>query len=143
MTKKVLLFSFTILILSMMFVGCKKFGTAATVTPPNGTTATVYRSIDPILGQDYKLQVNTAGQTSITIGIVDSDGNEIGDPETIDKLYQESGSTNNYSFQTGVMSGNFSILSTDQIKISFVRNTPPYLSVRDIICTSTTANAAP
>ena len=139
MTKKVLLFSFTILILSMIFVGCKKFGTAATVT----TTQTVYRSIDPILGQDYKLQVNTAGQTSITIGIVDSDGNAIGDPETIDKLYQESGSTNNYSFQTGVMSGNFSILSTDQIKISFVRNTPPYLSVRDIICTSTTANAAP
>lgn len=132
MTKKIFLLLFTVFVLSIMFISCKKFGTAATVT----TTQTSYKSIDPILGQDYKLQVNTAGGTSITIGIVDSNGTEIGTPETIEKLYQETGSTNNYSFQNGVMSGNFSILSTDQIKISFVRNTPPYLSVRDVICTA-------
>ena len=132
MTKKIFLLLFTVLLLSIMFMSCKKFDTTATNVSQTGA----YTSIDPILGQDYKLQVNTAGGTSITIGIVDSNGNPIGDPENIDKLYQESGSTNNFSFQTGVMSGNFSILSTDQIKISFVRNTPPYLSVRDVICTT-------
>ena len=131
MTKKIFILLFTVLLLSIIFISCKKFDTTATNVSQTGN----YTSIDPILGQDYKLKVDTAGGTSITIGIVDSTGAEIGTPETIDKLYQEKGSSN-YSFQTGVMSGNFSILSTDQIKISFVRNTPPYLSVRDIICTS-------
>lgn len=131
MTKKIFLLLFTVLLLSIMFISCKKFDTTATNVSQTGN----YTSIDPILGQDYKLKVDTAGGTSITIGIVDSTGAEIGTPETIDKLYQETGSSN-YSFQNGVMSGNFSILSTDQIKISFVRNTPPYLSVRDIICTA-------
>lgn len=131
MNKKILLLLFVIFIISIMFISCKKFDTTATNVSQTGN----YTSIDPILGQDYKLKVNTAGGTSITIGIVDSTGTEIGTPETIDKLYQETGSSN-YSFQNGVMSGNFSILSTDQIKISFVRNTPPYLSVRDIICTA-------
>lgn len=131
MTKKIFLLLFTVLLLSIMFISCKKFDTTATNVSQPGT----YTSIDPILGQDYKLQVNTAvGNGSISIGIV-SGTTPVGNPETIDKLYQEKGSSN-YSFQTGVMSGNFSILSTDQIKISFVRNTPPYLSVRDIICTS-------
>lgn len=133
MTKKIFLLLFTVLLLSIMFISCKKFDTTATNVSQPGT----YTSIDPILGQDYKLQVNTAvGNGSISIGIVSgTTSTPVGDPETIDKLYQEKGSSN-YSFQTGVMSGNFSILSTDQIKISFVRNTPPYLSVRDIICTS-------
>lgn len=132
MTKKIFLLLFTVLLLSIMFISCKKFDTTATNVSQPGT----YTSIDPILGQDYKLQVNTAvGNGSISIGIVDSTGGAVGTAETIDKLYQEKGSSN-YSFQNGVMSGNFSILSTDQIKISFVRNTPPYLSVRDIICTS-------
>ncbi|WP_157146560.1 hypothetical protein [Brachyspira pilosicoli] len=133
MTKKIFLLLFTVLLLSIMFISCKKFDTTATTVEKTGT----YTSIDPILGQEYKLQVATTA-TSITIGILDSTGvNIIGTtPETIDKLYQETGSTNNYSFQNGVMSGNFSILSTDQIKISFVRNTPPYLSVRDVICTA-------
>lgn len=132
MTKKIFLLLFTILILSIIFISCKKFDTTATTVEKTGT----YTSIDPILGQEYKLQVETTA-TSITIGILGSTGTTIGTtPETIDKLYQETGSTNNYSFQNGVMSGNFSILSTDQIKISFVRNTPPYLSVRDIICTA-------
>lgn len=128
MTKKILLLLFVIFISSIMFISCKKFDTTGTTEA--GKT---YTSIDPILGQDYKLKVDTTGGTSITIGIVDSNGNKIGDPEDIDKLYQEKGSSN-YSFQTGVMSGNFSILSENQIKISFVRNTPPYLSVRDVIC---------
>ena len=133
MTKKILLLLFTISILSIMFMSCKKFDTTATNVSQTGD----YTSIDPILGQDYKLKVTTTA-TSITIGIVSgANPTRVGDPETIDKLYQETGSSN-YSFQTGVMSGNFSILSTDQIKISFVRNTPPYLSVRDVICTSTT-----
>lgn len=133
MIKRTSLLLFTILILSIIFISCKKFDTTATTVEKTGT----YTSIDPILGQEYKLQVATTA-TSITIGILDSTGvNIIGTtPETIDKLYQETGSTNNYSFQNGVMSGNFSILSTDQIKISFVRNTPPYLSVRDVICTA-------
>lgn len=131
MTKKIFLLLFTVLLLSIMFISCKKFDTTATTVEKTGT----YTSIDPILGQEYKLQVVTTA-TSITIGILDSTTAIIGTPETIDKLYQETGSTNNYSFQNGVMSGNFSILSTDQIKISFVRNTPPYLSVRDIICTA-------
>ncbi|TXJ41602.1 hypothetical protein [Brachyspira pilosicoli] len=131
MTKKILLLLFVIFIISIMFMSCKKFDTTATNVSQTGN----YTSIDPILGQDYKLKVDTAGGTSITIGIADSTGKTIGTPETIDKLYQETGSSN-YSFQNGVMSGNFSILSADQIKISFVRNTPPYLSVRDIICTS-------
>lgn len=132
MTKKILLLLFTVFILSIIFISCKKFDTTATTI--QGTSTTPYTSIDPILGQDYKLSVRATGN-SLTIGIADSTGNTIGTPETIDKLYQEKGSSN-YSFQTGVMSGNFSILSADQIKISFVRNTPPYLSVRDIICTS-------
>ena len=132
MTKKIFLLLFTVFILSIMFISCKKFDTTATTVAEAGKT---YTSIDPILGQEYKLQVATTA-TSITIGIVSgTTPTQVGDPETIDKLYQEKGSSN-YSFQTGVMSGNFSILSTDQIKISFVRNTPPYLSVRDIICTS-------
>ena len=133
MTKKIFLLLFTILILSIIFISCKKFDTTGTTI--QGTSANAYTSIDPILGQDYKLSVTATGD-SLTIGIADSTGAAVGTAETIDKLYQETGSTNNYSFQTGVMSGNFSILSTDQIKISFVRNTPPYLSVRDIICTS-------
>lgn len=133
MTKKIFLLLFTVLLLSIMFISCKKFDTTATNI--QGTSANPYISIDPILGQDYKLQVETKGN-QITIGIVSgTTSTPVGDPETIDKLYQEKGSSN-YSFQTGVMSGNFSILSTDQIKISFVRNTPPYLSVRDVICTS-------
>lgn len=130
MTKKIFLLLFTILILSIIFISCKKFDTTATTVSNQGT----YTSIDPILGQDYKLQVQAIGN-SLTIGIADSTGTTVGTAETIDKLYQEKGSSN-YSFQTGVMSGNFSILSADQIKISFVRNTPPYLSVRDIICTA-------
>lgn len=134
MTKKIFLLLFTVLLLSIMFISCKKFDTTATNI--QGTSVNPYISIDPILGQEYKLQVKTTA-TSITIGILDSTTTAIiGTPETIDKLYQETGSTNNYSFQNGVMSGNFSILSTDQIKISFVRNTPPYLSVRDVICTA-------
>lgn len=132
MTKKIFLLLFTILILSIIFISCKKFDTTGTTI--QGTSTTSYTSIDPILGQDYKLSVTATGN-SLTIGIAGSTGGDIGTPETIDKLYQEKGSSN-YSFQTGVMSGNFSILSADQIKISFVRNTPPYLSVRDIICTS-------
>ena len=135
MTKKIFLLLFTILILSIIFISCKKFDTTGTTI--QGTSANEYTSIDPILGQEYKLQVQATGNT-ITIAIV-SDVNgtitPVGEAETIDKLYQETGSSN-YSFQTGVMSGNFSILSTDQIKISFVRNTPPYLSVRDVICTA-------
>lgn len=131
MTKKIFLLLFTVLLLSIMFISCKKFDTTATTVAEAGKT---YTSIDPILGQDYKLKVVTEAK-KITIGITGSTGGDIGTPEAIDKLYQEKGSSN-YSFQTGVMSGNFSILSTDQIKISFVRNTPPYLSVRDIICTS-------
>lgn len=132
MTKKIFLLLFTVLLLSIMFISCKKFDTTATTVAEAGKT---YTSIDPILGQDYKLKVVTEAK-KITIGIVSgTTPTQVGDPETIDKLYQEKGSSN-YSFQTGVMSGNFSILSTDQIKISFVRNTPPYLSVRDIICTS-------
>lgn len=132
MTKKIFLLLFTVLLLSIMFISCKKFDTTATTVAEAGKT---YTSIDPILGQDYKLEVVTEAK-KITIGIVSgTTPTQVGDPETIDKLYQEKGSSN-YSFQTGVMSGNFSILSTDQIKISFVRNTPPYLSVRDIICTS-------
>lgn len=132
MTKKIFLLLFTVLLLSIMFISCKKFDTTATTI--QGTSTTPYTSIDPILGQDYKLSVTATGN-SLTIGIVNSTGDAVGTAETIDKLYQEKGSSN-YSFQNGVMSGNFSILSTDQIKISFVRNTPPYLSVRDIICTS-------
>lgn len=132
MTKKIFLLLFTVLLLSIMFISCKKFDTTATTVAEAGKT---YTSIDPILGQEYKLQVATTA-TSITIGIVSgTTPTRVGDPETIDKLYQEKGSSN-YSFQNGVMSGNFSILSTDQIKISFVRNTPPYLSVRDVICTA-------
>lgn len=131
MTKKIFLLLFTVLLLSIMFISCKKFDTTATTVAEAGKT---YTSIDPILGQDYKLKVVTEAN-KITIGITGSTGADIGTPEAIDKLYQEKGSSN-YSFQTGVMSGNFSILSTDQIKISFVRNTPPYLSVRDVICTS-------
>lgn len=130
MTKKILLLLFVIFIISIMFISCKKFDTTGTVENP-GT----YTSIDPILGQDYKLSVTTKG-TSIDIAIVltTTPAQPIGAVETIDKLYQETGSSN-YSFQNGVMSGNFSILSEKQIKISFVRNTPPYLSVRDVICT--------
>ena len=131
MTKKIFLLLFTVLLLSIMFISCKKFDTTGTTI--QGTSANAYTSIDPILGQDYKLSVK-ASRNSITIGIL-SAGTLVGTEETIDKLYQEKGSSN-YSFQNGVMSGNFSILSADQIKISFVRNTPPYLSVRDIICTS-------
>ena len=131
MTKKILLLLFVIFIISIMFISCKKFDTTGTTI--QGTSANAYTSIDPILGQDYKLSVKASGN-SITIGIL-SAGTLVGTEETIDKLYQEKGSSN-YSFQNGVMSGNFSILSADQIKISFVRNTPPYLSVRDIICTS-------
>lgn len=132
MTKKIFLLLFTVLLLSIMFISCKKFDTTATTVAEAGKT---YTSIDPILGQEYKLQVATTAN-QITIGIVSgTTPTPVGTAETIDKLYQEKGSSN-YSFQTGVMSGNFSILSTDQIKISFVRNTPPYLSVRDIICTS-------
>lgn len=131
MNKKILLLLFVIFIISIMFISCKKFDTAATVA----TTAATYTSIDPILGQDYKLQVDTSGGTGITIAIVSgTTPTKVGEPETIEKLYQEKGSSN-YSFQTGVMSGNLSILSENQIKISFVRNTPPYLSVRDVICT--------
>lgn len=129
MTKKIFLLLFTVLLLSIMFISCKKFDTTATNVSQAGT----YTSIDPILGQDYKLRVETTAN-QITIGVVTNQA-LVGTAETIDKLYQEKGSSN-YSFQNGVMSGNFSILSTDQIKISFVRNTPPYLSVRDIICTS-------
>ena len=133
MNKKILLLLFVIFIISIMFISCKKFDTTATNVSQAGT----YTSIDPILGQDYKLRVETTAN-QITIGIVSSTSPTlVGDAEVIDKLYQEKGSSN-YSFQTGVISGNFSILSTDQIKISFVRNTPPYLSVRDVICTSTT-----
>lgn len=132
MNKKILLLLFVIFIISIMFISCKKFDTTATNVSQAGT----YTSIDPILGQDYKLRVETTAN-QITIGIVSGTTTLVGDAEVIDKLYQEKGSSN-YSFQTGVMSGNFSILSTDQIKISFVRNTPPYLSVRDVICTSTT-----
>ena len=129
MNKKILLLSFAII--SIIFVACKQFETTGTaIENPN-----TYTSIDPILGQDYKLQVNTTGGTSITIGIVSgTTKTPVGTPETIEKIFKEEGSSN-YSFQTGVMSGNFSILSADQIKISFVRNTPPYISVRDVICT--------
>ena len=132
MTKKIFLLLFTVLLLSIMFISCKKFDTTATTVAEAGKT---YTSIDPILGQDYKLKVVTEAN-QITIGIVSgTTPTPVGTAETIDKLYQEKGSSN-YSFQNGVMSGNFSILSTDQIKISFVRNTPPYLSVRDVICTA-------
>lgn len=132
MTKKIFLLLFTVLLLSIMFISCKKFDTTATTVAEAGKT---YTSIDPILGQEYKLQVATTA-SQITIGIVSgTTPKPVGTAETIDKLYQEKGSSN-YSFQNGVMSGNFSVLSGDQIKISFVRNTPPYLSVRDIICTS-------
>lgn len=130
MNKKIFLFA-VISIISIIFVGCKKFDTTATTIENQGNT---YVSIDPILGQDYKLRVATTAN-QITIGIAGSDGAVLigTTEETIDKVYQETGSSN-YSFQTGIMSGNFSILSADQIKISFVRNTPPYLSVRDVIC---------
>ena len=134
MTKKIFLLLFTVLLLSIIFISCKKFDTTATTVSNQGA----YTSIDPILGQEYKLKVTTTAST-IAIAIVSYANNiesALGEAETIDKLYQETGSTNNYSFQNGVMSGNFSILSTDQIKISFVRNTPPYLSVRDVICTA-------
>ena len=132
MNKKILLLLFVIFIISIMFISCKKFDTTGTVIENQDT----YTSIDPILGQDYKLQVETKADRSITIGIAGSDGTLLAntDVETIDKVYQEKGSSN-YSFQNGVMSGNFSVLSANQIKISFVRNTPPYLSVRDVICT--------
>ena len=130
MNKKIFLFA--IFMVLMILVGCKKFDTTGTTVQNTG----VYTSIDPILGQDYKLQVDTSVGGSISIGIVSgTHPTLVGTAETIDKLYQEKGSSN-YSFQNGVMSGNLSILSADQIKISFVRNTPPYLSVRDIICTS-------
>ena len=130
MNKKILLLSFAII--SIIFVACKQFETTGTVIENQGT----YTSIDPILGQDYKLQVNTAaGAGSISIGIVSgTTPTLVGAAETIDKIFKEEGSSN-YSFQTGIISGNFSILSADQIKISFVRNTPPYISVRDVICT--------
>ena len=132
MTKKILLLLFVIFIISIMFISCKKFDTTGTaIENPN-----TYTSIDPILGQDYKLQVETK-DNSITIGIFNANANAnniVGGVETIDKIFKEKGSSN-YSFQNGVMSGNFSILSANQIKISFVRNTPPYLSVRDVICT--------
>lgn len=131
MTKKILLLLFVIFISSIMFISCKKFDTTATNVSETGT----YTSIDPILGQDYKLRVIT-DKNNISIAIIPYVNNIAGTPieaESIDKLYQEKGSSN-YSFQTGVMSGNFSILSENQIKISFVRNTPPYLSVRDVIC---------
>lgn len=135
MTKKILLLLFVIFIISIMFMSCKKFDTTGTTI--QGTSANTYTSIDPILGQDYKLLVEAQQDAnSITIAITANGKNAIGTNETIDKLYQEKGSSN-YSFQTGVMSGNLSILSADQIKISFVRNTPPYLSVRDVICTKT------
>ena len=132
MNKKILLLLFVIFIISIMFISCKKFDTTATTIENQGNT---YVSIDPILGQDYKLHVQTAAK-QIIIGIAGSDGTLLANTaaETIDKVYQEKGSSN-YSFQNGIMSGNFSILSADQIKISFVRNTPPYLSVRDVICT--------
>ena len=132
MNKKILLLLFVIFIISIMFISCKKFDTTGTVIENQDT----YTSIDPILGQDYKLQVETKADRSITIGKAGSDGTLLAntDVETIDKVYQEKGSSN-YSFQNGVMSGNFSVLSANQIKISFVRNTPPYLSVRDVICT--------
>ena len=134
MTKKIFLLLFTVLLLSIMFISCKKFDTTATTVQGNSTKP--YISIDPILGQDYKLRVTTAANSiSIAIVLANNTTNPIGGEETIDKIYQEKGSSN-YSFQNGVMSGNFSILSTDQIKISFVRNTPPYLSVRDVICTA-------
>ena len=130
MTKKIFLLLFVIFIISIMFMSCKKFDTTGTVIENPDT----YTSIDPILGQDYKLQVDTTVAGSLTIAIVSgTPPTKVGEPETIEKLYQEKGSSN-YSFQTGVMSGNLSILSGDQIKISFVRNTPPYLSVRDVIC---------
>ena len=129
MNKKILLLLFAIFIISIMFISCKKFDTTATTVAQEG----IYTSIDPILGQDYKLRV-TLGANNIQIGIL-SGTQEVGTAETIDKLYQENGSSN-YSFQNGIMSGNFSILSGNQIKISFVRNTPPYLNVRDIICSS-------
>lgn len=130
MNKKILLLLFVIFIISIMFMSCKKFDTTGTVE-----NSGIYTSIDPILGQDYKLLVNTGvAAGSISIAITADGSNPVGKAETIDKLYQEKGSSN-YSFQNGVMSGNFSILSADQIKISFVRNTPPYLSVRDVICT--------
>ncbi|WP_297285400.1 hypothetical protein [uncultured Brachyspira sp.] len=131
MNKKIFLFA-VISIISIIFVGCKKFETTGTVIENQN----VYTSIDPILGQDYKLQVDTTVAGSLTIAIVSGTPpatTPVGDPETIDKIFKEEGSSN-YSFQTGIMSGNFSILSADQIKISFVRNTPPYLSVRDVIC---------
>lgn len=132
MTKKIFLLLFTVLLLSIMFISCKKFDTTATNVSQAGT----YTSIDPILGQDYKLRVKTAANSiSIAIVLANNIASPIGGEENIDKIYQEKGSSN-YSFQNGVMSGNFSVLSGDQIKISFVRNTPPYLSVRDIICTA-------
>lgn len=127
MNKKILLLSF--IMISITFVACKQFDTTGTAVE-NGNT---YESIDPILGQNYKLEVNTTGGTSITIGIIDSAGGTVGNAETIDKIFKEEGSSN-YSFQTGIISGNFSVLSTDQIKISFVKNTPPYISVKDVIC---------
>ena len=129
MKKKMFILLFIISI--VFFIGCKKFTTAATVEKGTGT----FKSIDPILGQDYKLQVEVAANT-ISIAILDNTDNVIGEAETIDKLYKETGGSN-FSFQTGVMTGNFSVLTDagDQIKISFVRNTPPYLNVKDIICT--------
>ncbi|MEI0685052.1 hypothetical protein R4M03_06805 [Brachyspira pilosicoli] len=134
MTKKIFLLLFTVLLLSIMFISCKKFDTTATTV--QGTSANPYISIDPILGQDYKLRVTTAANSiSIAIVLANNTTAPIGGEENIDKIYQETGSSN-YSFQNGVMSGNFSVLSGDQIKISFVRNTPPYLSVRDVICTA-------
>ena len=129
MNKKILLLLFTIFVISVMLISCKKFDTTATNVSNQGE----YTSIDPILGQDYQLTVRLDAN-AIQIGI-SSGGNPVGDSEIIDKLYQENGSSN-YSFQNGIISGNFSILSANQIKISFVRNTPPYLNVRDIICTS-------
>lgn len=131
MNKKILLLSF--IMISITFVACKQFDTTATVINATGN----YVSIDPILGQDYKLLVIPAAN-QITIGIT-ANGTDFvdgaGGGEVIDKIFQEEGSSN-YSFQTGIISGNFSILSADQIKISFVRNTPPYISVRDVICSS-------
>ena len=56
MTKKILLLLFTVFILSIIFISCKKFDTTATTI--QGTSTTPYTSIDPILGQDYDKIIN-------------------------------------------------------------------------------------
>ena len=78
MNKKILLLLFTIFVISVMLISCKKFDTTATNVSNTGD----YTSIDPILGQDYQLTVKLEAN-AIQIGI-SSGGNPVGDSEIID-----------------------------------------------------------